>query len=94
MSKYCEKIHLIYDTNNGFYDELDIYRVYNNCTDTQQFYYSNGKLVTLSGTDSFINCLIDSINSSGSSFNSFNEGYSIKSISYSELPEKIRNKYL
>ena len=95
MSKTRYKIHIKYDSNAGYMEETDIYRIYNNSTDYQTFLEEDGDYVYLMGTDSFIEYLSEAIDTyeEGEYFNSIGEGFSIEEIAWLDLPEKIRELY-
>ena len=92
MSKNYYKIHLKYDGNAGRIEESDIYRICFNTCDTQHFYEESGEEVCLVGTDSFIEILAKVLTTyeDGDYYNSIGEGFSVKQISWLELPEKIK----
>lgn len=93
MSKNCNKIHLCYDANDGTTDEIDIYRIFYNSSDYQILCYEDGRKVTLSGTDSFIEIISKVLQTyeEGNYFDKLGFGFSIKEISYLEVPAAIKN---
>lgn len=95
MSRSYYKIHIKYDGNFGQIEEADIYRICFHSCDTQHFYEEDGEAVYLIGTDSFIETIAKVLTTyeDGDYYDNIGCGFSIKQISWIELPDKIKEMW-